>query len=87
MTPKIKSWHQNDPYRLATGPKRPGILTSNTVRGQGTKPEVRGGLSHHLAASRVQQPDQANPGPTQAGQRTVGVRIQVGTKFGRKLLL
>ena len=40
--------------------KRPGIVASMEKLGRRRKPEVRGGPSHHLPTSNVQEPQQRN---------------------------
>ena len=55
---------------------RPGIVGRMEKLGRRRKPEVRGGFSHHLATSRVQQSDLDNPNPTKADRNAEG-----GAKF------
>ena len=61
-------------WRAEERGKRPGIVGRMEKLGRRRKLEVRGGFSHHLATSNVQEPHQANPDPTKAEQRTDGVQ-------------
>ena len=67
-------------YRPANDPKRPGIVGRMEKLGRRRKPEVRGGFSHHLATSNVQQSHQRQSRPEQGRAG----RIPSGTFYNTK---